>query len=63
MMHGIGDDPHVFDDLASLLHDRFRIIAYARRGHGLSDAPPGPMTRRRSLRISGNWSTTLASSA
>jgi alpha-beta hydrolase superfamily lysophospholipase len=42
MMHGIGDDPHVFDDLASLLHDRFRIIAYARRGHGLSDAPPGP---------------------
>ena len=42
MMHGIGDDPHMFDDLASLLHDRFRIIAYARRGHGLSDAPPGP---------------------
>ena len=42
MMHGIGDDPHVFDDLASLLHDRFRIIAYARRGHGLSDAPAGP---------------------
>ena len=42
MMHGIGDDPHIFDDLASRLHDRFRIIAYARRGHGLSDAPPGP---------------------
>jgi pimeloyl-ACP methyl ester carboxylesterase len=42
MMHGIGDDPHVFDDLASLLHDRFRIVAYARRGHGLSDSPPGP---------------------
>ena len=40
MIHGIGDDPHIFDDLASLLHDRFRIIAYARRGHGLSDAPP-----------------------
>ncbi len=43
MIHGIGDDPHIFDDLASLLHDRFRIIAYARRGHGLSDAPPGPL--------------------
>ena len=40
LIHGIGDDPHIFDDLASLLHDRFRIIAYARRGHGLSDAPP-----------------------
>ncbi len=24
MMHGIGDDPHIFDDLASLLRDRFR---------------------------------------
>ncbi|MBY2944253.1 MULTISPECIES: alpha/beta fold hydrolase [Rhizobium] len=42
MIHGIGDDPHIFDDLASLLHDRFRIIAYARRGHGLSEGPPGP---------------------
>ena len=42
MIHGIGDDPHIFDDLASLLRDRFRIIAYARRGHGLSDAPLGP---------------------
>ncbi len=38
MIHGIGDDPHVFDDLASLLRDRFRIVAYARRGHGLSDS-------------------------
>lgn len=42
MVHGIGDDPHIFDDLASRLHDRFHIIAYARRGHGLSEAPPGP---------------------
>jgi pimeloyl-ACP methyl ester carboxylesterase len=38
MIHGIGDNPHVFDDLAGLLHDRFRIVAYARRGHGLSDS-------------------------
>ena len=38
MIHGIGDDPHVFDDLASLLRDRFRIVAYARRGHGLSES-------------------------
>jgi pimeloyl-ACP methyl ester carboxylesterase len=38
MIHGIGDDPHVFDDLAGLLRDRFRIVAYARRGHGLSDS-------------------------
>lgn len=38
MVHGIGDDPHVFDDLASLLRNRFRIVAYARRGHGLSES-------------------------
>jgi pimeloyl-ACP methyl ester carboxylesterase len=42
MVHGIGDDPHVFDDLAAELHDEFRVVAYARRGHGQSDAPPGP---------------------
>ena len=42
MIHGLGDDPHVFDDLALLLRDRFRIVAYARRGHGRSEAPPGP---------------------
>jgi len=42
MIHGIGDDPHVFDDLASRIRDRFRIVAYARRGHGQSDSPSGP---------------------
>ena len=42
MIHGLGDDPHVFDDLALLLRDRFRIVAYARRGHGRSEAAPGP---------------------
>ena len=40
MIHGIGDDPHVFDDLAMLLRDQFHIVAYARRGHGLSDSNP-----------------------
>ena len=42
LIHGIGDDPHLFDDLASLLRGRFRIVAYARRGHGRSDSPAGP---------------------
>jgi pimeloyl-ACP methyl ester carboxylesterase len=42
MIHGIADDPHVFDDLAARMHDRFRIVAYARRGHGQSDSPSGP---------------------
>ncbi|OCP38561.1 alpha/beta fold hydrolase [Ensifer sp. LC163] len=42
MIHGIGDDPHIFDDLANSLKGRFHLIAYARRGHGHSDAPAGP---------------------
>jgi pimeloyl-ACP methyl ester carboxylesterase len=36
-LHGIGDSPHAFDDLAAAFADRFRVIAYARRGHGRSD--------------------------
>lgn len=39
MVHGIGDNPHIFDDLAPRLTDSFHVIAYARRGHGDSDAP------------------------
>jgi alpha-beta hydrolase superfamily lysophospholipase len=64
MIHGIGDDPHIFDDLASRLHDRFRIIAYARRSHGLSDAPPGALYDAATLVDDfRHWSTTSPSSA
>jgi pimeloyl-ACP methyl ester carboxylesterase len=35
---GLGDNPHYFDDLAPAFADRFRVIAYARRGHGQSEA-------------------------
>jgi pimeloyl-ACP methyl ester carboxylesterase len=38
LIHGYGDNPHVFDDLAPAFTDRFRVVAYARRGHGRSDA-------------------------
>jgi pimeloyl-ACP methyl ester carboxylesterase len=40
LLHGSGDNPHVFDDLAPAFTDRFRVIAYARRGHGRSEARP-----------------------
>jgi pimeloyl-ACP methyl ester carboxylesterase len=40
-IHGLGDSPHSFDDLAPALSDRLRVIAYARRGHGRS-ASNGP---------------------
>ena len=42
VVHGLADSPHVFDDLAASLRDRFHVVAYARRGHGRSDAPRGP---------------------
>lgn len=52
LIHGLGSNPHVFDDLAPALNDRFHVIAYAVRGHGRSDAkPPYDMnTRREDLR-------------
>lgn len=37
-IHGYSDNPHLFDDLAPGFTDYFRVIAYARRGHGQSDA-------------------------
>jgi pimeloyl-ACP methyl ester carboxylesterase len=42
MIHGIANSPHIFDDLAPLLTDHFHVLAYARRGHGQSEAPAGP---------------------
>jgi pimeloyl-ACP methyl ester carboxylesterase len=45
LAHGIGDNPHVFSELAARLAPAARVVAYARRGHGRSDAPPaGPYT-------------------
>jgi pimeloyl-ACP methyl ester carboxylesterase len=38
LIHGYSDNPHVFDDLATAFTDHFRVIAYARRGHGQSEA-------------------------
>lgn len=37
LIHGLGDSPHVFDDLAPELVDEFRVLAYARRAHGESE--------------------------
>jgi pimeloyl-ACP methyl ester carboxylesterase len=45
LLHGIGDNPHVFSELAARLAPAARVVAYARRGHGRSDAPAaGPYT-------------------
>ena len=38
LIHGFNANPHSFDDLATAFTDYFRVVAYARRGHGQSDA-------------------------
>jgi esterase len=42
LLHGIGDNAHIWDDLAASLQNRLRIIALDQRGHGRSDwaVPP-----------------------
>jgi pimeloyl-ACP methyl ester carboxylesterase len=40
LIPGYTDNPHIFDELAPRLTSRARVIAYARRGHGLTDAKP-----------------------
>jgi pimeloyl-ACP methyl ester carboxylesterase len=37
LIHGLADNPHVFDDLVPGLIDRFHVIGYSRRGSGSSD--------------------------
>ncbi len=33
LIHGLGDSPYIFLDLAASLKNKYRIIAYSRRGH------------------------------
>jgi len=40
--HALANNLHLWDDQVALLKDRFRILRYDHRGHGGSDAPPGP---------------------
>jgi pimeloyl-ACP methyl ester carboxylesterase len=47
MVHGLGGNPHIFDDIAPLLRDHMHVLALALRGHGDSDAPlDGPYDRK-----------------
>jgi len=40
--NSLGTDYRIWDRLAGLIGPRFRLVRYDKRGHGLSDAPPGP---------------------
>ena len=38
-LHGIGDTPHIYDDLAPKFTNQFRVLGLTRRGHGESEIP------------------------
>ena len=42
LAHALGCDVDMWDSLANLLAADCRVICYDQRGHGSSDAPPGP---------------------
>jgi 3-oxoadipate enol-lactonase len=46
LANSLGTDLRVWDALLPRLGDRFRCVRYDKRGHGLTDATPGPYTIR-----------------
>ena len=42
--NSLGSDFRIWQEVAPAFCDRFRVVLYDKRGHGLSDAPPGPYT-------------------
>lgn len=42
----LGADWRIWDDVTSHFVDSFQVIGYDKRGHGLSDSPPGPYSIR-----------------
>lgn len=40
--NSLGSDFRIWQEVAPFLLDRFRVVVYDKRGHGLSDAPPAP---------------------
>lgn len=41
-INALGTDCRLWDGLAGMLGGEWRIVLYDKRGHGLSEAPPGP---------------------
>jgi len=45
-INSLGCDLRIWDQLLPAFNHEFHLIRYDKRGHGLSDAPPGPYTIR-----------------
>jgi 3-oxoadipate enol-lactonase len=45
-INSLGTDLRIWDTVAASFADRFMLIRYDKRGHGLSDCPSGPYTIR-----------------
>lgn len=41
LVNSLGTDPRIWDGVIALLGERYRVVSYDKRGHGLSDAPQG----------------------
>lgn len=42
--NSLGSDFRIWQEVAPAFLDRFKVVLYDKRGHGLSDAPPAPYT-------------------
>ncbi|MGB0389435.1 MAG: 3-oxoadipate enol-lactonase [Ardenticatenaceae bacterium] len=45
-INSLGSDLRIWNEVVPHFADRFRIVRYDKRGHGLSDAPQGPYSMR-----------------
>jgi 3-oxoadipate enol-lactonase len=43
-INSLGSDLRIWQEVVPAFTDRFRVVLYDKRGHGLSDAPPAPYT-------------------
>jgi 3-oxoadipate enol-lactonase len=41
-VNSLGTDLRIWDEVVERLSDHYRLLTYDKRGHGLSDTPPGP---------------------
>ncbi|MFN0263714.1 alpha/beta fold hydrolase [Tepidamorphus sp. 3E244] len=44
LSHALANNLTLWDEIADMLSDRFRVLRYDQRGHGQSEAPAGPYT-------------------